>query len=418
MPKSQSLSDRARMTPYKLYNDLISEVPEKLLKEKVSLTYFGSSCAGTILEHKRKQMNVKNDESNTVAIENDKYFENYWKLTSDTKVKFMTTSYQDHIDNGNTEEPRWAFRNVPYNDESSSNGTPIWQRLVEADNKNSILDYQVDILPTSLMRGSSTQSIRERYFNDFGLCQIRTIPFDAFKDWGADVETAAYFCQKGYNDIITVKTDIETYSHNFRDEGFIVTPDTKVELDFVLNCVKRENYKFTAPKLIGADGKKISYNIKNSDLFSKEKSSTFKYPILCEMKKDKNVLGYTSIIVDQDYNKDRLVIPNYTGGWDGGKRELGVVKHIEPGIQLPANSYKYIVCTPEQAEHHARYLTSTYVQYLQYVWKVQRTNDAPQLRSIPLLEDFTLENDDDILEYLNGVDIKQEILDGFARKTR
>jgi hypothetical protein len=413
--KKQSLSDRADMFPVKYYGEQISEIPNP--QDKGSLTYFGSSCHLRLLEARRKQLKIKHSDANTLAIENDNYFVTACKSKTSASATYRVVSYEEHANRGLDKDVKWAVRNVPYNDESTNNGTPLWQDLIEADNKNGILEFQTDVLPTSLERGSATSSIRKRYFDEFGLYKVRTIPFDAFKDWGADVATGMYFCRKGYDGDITVKTDIETYTHDFRKEGFIVTPDTKVELDFILNCVYKPSYEFGAPKLVGEDGKRLKGNVKKLDIFSQDKDSTFKYPLLCEMRSDKNVLGYTSTLVDPDWDKDRLVIPNYTGGWDGGKREMGVVKYIPAGIQLPANSYKYMVCDAREAEIHATYLMSTYVKYLQYIWKVQRTNDSPQLRVIPKLTDFSVETDDDILEFLGGTDIKQEILDGYTRKT-
>ena len=280
------------------------------------------------------------------------------------------------------------------------------------------MDWQADVLPTSLQRGSN-EDIRKSYLNDYGLYKIKTIPFDAFSEYGADVETAMYFCKKGYDGNIEIVTDIETYSYDFRKEGFIVTPDTKVELEFILSCLRKDSYDFNSVKSINPlTGKSLKVNSKKSEFFSENKDSTFKYPLLCKMQKDNNVLGYTSDIIDPDCDKPRLVIPNYTGGWDSGNRHLGVAKYIEPGIQLPKNSYKYKICVEQEALMHSKYLMSMPVKYLQYVWKVQRTNDAPQLKVIPKLTDFTLETDDDILEFLGGTDIKQEIENGYARKTR
>tara|TARA_B110000503_G_scaffold31877_1_gene51613 strand:+ start:161 stop:1414 length:1254 start_codon:yes stop_codon:yes gene_type:complete len=412
--KKQSLSERADIFPVKIYGEQISEIPNP--QDKGVLTYFGSSCYLRLLETRRKQMNLIHSKENTLAIENDNYFVTSCKSKTSSPATYVVKGYDNHIKEGLNKDVKWAVRNVPYNDESTNNGTPLWQDLIEADNKNGVLEFQSDVLPTSLERGSATASIRKRYFDDFGLYKVRTIPFDAFKEWGADVATGMYFCRKGYAGDITVKTDIETYTHDFQKEGFIVTPDTKSELDFILSCVYKPSYDFSAPKLVGLGGKRLKGNVKKLDIFSLNKTDTFKYPLLCEMRADKNVLGYTSTIVDPDWDKDRLVIPNYTGGWDGGKREMGVVKYLPAGIQLPANSYKYMICDPTKAKIHAMYLMSTYVKYLQYIWKVQRTNDAPQLRVIPELTDFTVQTDDDILEFLGGTLIKKEIIDGYSRK--
>ena len=70
--KKQSLSDRADMFPVKIYGEQVAEIPN--IEDKGSLSYFGSSCYLRLTEARRKQMDIKHSEENTLAFENDNYF--------------------------------------------------------------------------------------------------------------------------------------------------------------------------------------------------------------------------------------------------------------------------------------------------------------------------------------------------------
>jgi hypothetical protein len=129
------------------------------------------------------------------------------------------------------------------------------------------------------------------------------------------------------------------------------------------------------------------------------------------------VLGYTSEIIDPNYNKDRIAIPYQVGGYDGGKREIGVVKKVEAGLQL-GTSYLVDDSITSDIDSHASYLKSLLPLYLLYTWRTSKTNDNPQLRIIPKLTDTSVETDDDILTLFGAIDLKQEIIDGLGRKTK
>lgn len=362
-------------------------------------------------------MNVLHSEANTIAFENDKYFISKAKDDTTAKAKFEVRSYEEHIKQGLDKDVKWAVRNVPYN-YPGPGATRLWADIVKADNKNGVLDYQSDVLPTALQRGqdSELKDMRNRYFNDYGIYKVRALPFDAFSEWNADVETAAYFCRKGYDGDITVKTDVSTYQYDFRSKGVIATPDTLNEVDFLFKCLEQDSYNFKNVKhsLEGKDFKKFKNNPK---IFSETKTTTHKHPIIIGLKSNEDILGYTSEIIDLNYDKDRIAIPYQVGGYDGGKREIGVVKKVNAGIQL-GTSYLVDDSITLDIGVHVNYLKSLLSLYLLYTWRTSKTNDNPQLKIIPKLFDTTVETDDDILEIFDAIDLKQEILNGLGRKIK
>lgn len=413
--KKQSLSQRADMFPIKIYGEMVKEVPKTLLNKTVSLSYFGSSCFNRLIEARRTKMDIVHSKENTLAIENDNYFITSAKSKTNTPATYKVVPYEKHIEQGLDKDVKWSTRNVPYN-YPGQGAARLWADIVKADNKHGVLDWQGDILPTALQRGqdSELKDMRNRYFNDYGLYKIRTLPFDAFSEWNADVETAAYFCRKGHTGNVTVKTDISTYEYDFRSKGVIVTPDTLNEVDFIFNCLGQDSYNFKGVKhsLEGKDFKKFKEDPK---IFSETKTSTHKHPIIVGLKANENILGYTSTIIDPNYNKDRIAIPYQVGGYDGGKREIGVVKKVEAGLQL--GSYLIDSSITSDIDIHAEYLKSLLPLYLLYTWRTSKTNDNPQLRVIPKLHDTSVETDDDILELFGATDLKDEIINGLKRKT-
>jgi hypothetical protein len=412
--KNQSLNNRADMFPVNIYKEIVAEVPKTLLEEKVSLGYFGSSCLLRLIEARRKQMDIVHSKKNTLAIENDNYFITSVKSKTNTPATYKVVPYEKHIQQGLDKSVKFRLDNKPYN-YPGQGATRLWADLVKADNKHGILDWQGDVLPTALQRGqdSELKDMRNRYFKDYGLYKVRALPFDAFSEWNADVETAAYFCQKGYTGNITVKTDISVYDYDFKSRGVIVTPDTLDEVDFIFNCLDQDSYNFKNVKhsLEGKDFKKFK---KDPKIFSETKTATHKYPIVIGLKANENILGYTSTIIDPGYNTDRIAIPYQVGGYDGGKREIGVVKKVEAGIQL--GSYLVDSSINKDIDKHSAYLKSLLPLYLLYTWRTSKTNDNPQLKVIPKLYDTSVETDDDILELFNATGLKEEIVNGLERK--
>lgn len=134
------------------------------------------------------------------------------------------------------------------------------------------------------------------------------------------------------------------------------------------------------------------------------------------MKANENIIGYTSTIIDSNYDKDRIAIPYQVGGYDSGKRQIGVVKKVEAGLQI-GNYYTDSSLTKD-IDVHAEYLKSLLSLYLLYTWRTGKTNDNPQLRVIPKLHDTSVETDDDILELFGATDLKEEIINGLGRKIK
>lgn len=420
LSKTQSLSERADMFPVAIYGEQIADIPDDLLGSKGSLTYFGSSCHLRLLEMRRKTVGVTHTESNTVAIENDNYFINSCKSKTSIAADYIVKGYKEHIEQGLDSNVKWAVRNTPYNYEGQG-AARLWADIIKADNKNEILDYQSDILPISLMRGSDGElkGMRSKFLNDYGLYKVRPYPFHAFAAWNAKVATAGYFCRKGYSGDITVKTDVSTYQYDFRSRGLIVTPDTEVEVDFLFHCLDSEGYTWNPVKheVLGFLNSK-SMTIKNPKIFSFTKDDTFKYPMVIKLdSKTGYKLGYTSIIVDvKGIECDKIVIPYQCSSYASGGSELGNVVYVPAGIQL-MGSYKWIEISASESNAHVNYLQSLPVKYLLANWRTSQTNDLPQLNIIPKLSDTMLTTDDDILEFLGGKSIKKEIINGYRKKT-
>lgn len=419
--KTQSLNDRARMHPVNIYGEMVKEVPINLLEQPGSFNYFGSSTHMLLTQKRRKLNNMKHDSSNTIAVENDQYFVNDAKADMyDADVDLSVRGYQEHIEKGNNSNVKWRLNNYPYN-WPGQGASRLWAELVRADNMHGVLDFQGDILPTSLMRGqdSELKEMRNLYLNDYGLYKVIPYSWNSFKEWGADVETAGYFCKKGYNGNITVKTNISEYDYDFRSLGFIMTPDTLPELMWGLSCLgSKQKYKFkgNALSLNGKNLGSMRKVMKNKTIYSDEKTKSHKYPILKELRLDGNhKYGYTSEIIDSTHDRNRLICPYLVGAYNTeGRREIGAVFNAEAGVQV--GSYLIEQNLTDNLLAHSKYLTSLPVKSLLYMWRTSKTNDNSQLRIIPKLTDFTVETDADILEFLGGTDIKQEIENGYARK--
>ena len=417
MAKTQSLSDRTRFYPVKIATEMASEIPVNVIKDTGLFGYYGSSCFMDAVNSRRTKLNISSDEKNTVAIENDKYFENMMKMTSPTSAKFYQIDYKDYI-SGKTmikETPKFRLDNKPYNYEGQGNAR-MWDDIVKRDNSSGVLDWQGDILPNSLLRSNDLSEMRETYFNDYGLYKVRPLSFDTFTEYGAKVATCIYYCKKGYTGPITVQTDVSTYEYDFKKLGFIVTPDTKKEVDFILNCLNMEGYIWKGVKLKERFFNSKSKEILNSKLFSLTKDNTYKYPVVIKLNKDgTHELGYTSEIVDSESIKhDKIVTPYQCSSYASGGSDLGNVVFIPKGVQL-SGSYRWTEVIGN-GDAEISYLQSRPIKYLLQEWRTSQTNDGPQLQIIPKLTDHNVQTEDDILTFLGGMDIKQEIINGYTRK--
>jgi hypothetical protein len=420
---THSLAIRQRMFPVNVYGEMVKEIPKKMLSNAGQFGYFGTPVGLMLLKKRREELGIKHSKENTKAIENDRYFINgAIKDAPEVEADYKQISYNDYINNGlvpSMNSPKWRLDNKPYN-WPGQGAEKLWNLLVEADNRHGILDWQGDILPTSLMRGndSELEKMRNCYFDDYGLYKIRPWPFDTFIEWGAKVSTAGYFCEKGYGGKITVKTDVSTYDYNFRSKRLIVTPDTVDEVDFIFNCYNSKNYQWHSIKYSESFFNGKTKEIKNKQVFSFTKNKTFKYPIVIRLTgKNTFELGYTSYIVDNSINFDKVIIPYQCSSYASGGTDIGNVVYIPAGIQL-MSGYRWTKVTPTTALIEVKYLTSFPVKYLINEWRTSQTNDGHQLNVIPKLTDFTVKTEDDILEFLGGKDIKKEIENGYRRKTK
>lgn len=422
MSKVQSLSNRANMDNYDVLFPMVKEIPESLLLQKGNLGYFGTPAIPALVHSRRKYMGIKHNNTNTLITENDNFFIEYGNMIAPeafNKIKSIVVDYQTHINNGLDKSVKWSVSNKPYN-YPGKGAARLWADLVKADNLNGVLAWQANLLPVSLQRGKDSELIemRDLFLNSYGLKKIKTLPFDAFKEYNADVDTAIYICEKGYNGIISINTDISSYDYDFRKKGVIITPDTLDEVDFIFNCLSESSYNFQSVKLTRS-GKKIERLSKEKNLVNDTKTSVYKYPMVHRLRKDKLELCYTSEIIDESINFDKLAIPYQTSGYDNGFRELGVARHVPAGIQL-GGSYRYEANLRliNEIEAHASYLKSLPVDYLLYNWRTSPTNDAPQLNVIPKLKDLNAQSIEDYIKDIGGETIKDEIINGYRRKTK
>jgi len=413
--KTQSLSARADMFPVKIYGEQVAEIPN--IEDKGSLSYFGSSCYLRLTKLRRDQMGIEHSKVNTLAFENDNYFVNASEDDTNAPATYKVVPYEEHIEKGLDKDVKWAVRNVPFN-YPGQGATKLWPDIIKADNKNSILDYQSDVLPIALMRGndSDLKDMRHRFLHDYGLYKVRPYPFKTFLEWNAKVPTAGYFCIKDFDDDITVKTDISDYQYDFRSKGIIVTPDTKDEVDFIFSCLDKESYIWNSVSLTESVINTKSMKIKNDKLFSFTKTSVFKHPMVIKLNKNGTyLLGYTSEILDtESINYDKIVTPYQCSGYASGRNDLGNVTFVPAGIQL-MSSYRWTPINKDEEKYHINYLQSLPVNYLLENWRTSQTNDAPQLKIIPKLTE-QVTNVKDILIMLGGQDLEKEIINGYNRK--
>jgi hypothetical protein len=422
MSKVQSLANRANMDNYDVLAPMVKEIPKVLLSDKGNLGYFGTPAIPALVEHRRKYLGLKHNNKNTIISENDNFFIEYGNMIAPDafkKIDARVVDYQTHINQGLDNSVKWSVSNKPYN-YPGKGAARLWADLVKADNLNGVLEWQANLLPVSLQRGqdSELKEMRELFFNSYGLKKIKTLPFDAFAEYNADVDTSIYICEKGSNGLITIETDISTYNYDFRTRGLIVTPDTVDEVDFIFDCLGSASYDFQGVKLT-RDGKKIERLSKEKNLVSQTKTKEYKYPMVHRLRKGELELCYTSSIIDESINFDRLVIPYQTSGYDNGCRELGVARHVPAGIQL-AGSYRYesTLRSSDEINSHASYLKSLPVDYLLYNWRTSPTNDHPQLKVIPKLKDIGANSLNDYINDIGGKDLKDLIINGYRRKTK
>jgi|APGre2960657373_1045057.scaffolds.fasta_scaffold02280_6 hypothetical protein len=421
MSKIQSLANRANMDNYDVLFPMIKEIPDQLISKKGNLGYFGTPAIPALVHSRRKYMNIKHNNINTVITENDNFFIEYGNMIAPeafNKINATVVDYQTHINKGLDKSVKWSVSNKPYN-YPGKGAARLWADLVKADNLNGVLDWQANLLPVSLQRGQDGELIemRDLFFNQYGLKKIKTLPFDAFKEYNADVDTSIYICEKGYTGPLNIVTDVSSFNYNFKDRGIIVTPDTVDEVDFIFNCLDSTSYNFKQSRLT-RNGERIRLN-NEKNLVSKTKTPIFKYPLITRLGKDKLELSYTSEIIDDSINFDRLVIPYQTSGYDNGCRELGVARHVPAGTQL-GGSYLYETSLKniKEIEAHATYLKSLPVEYLLYNWRTSPTNDAPQLNVIPRLKDLNAQSVEDYIKDMGGEDLKDLIINGYRKKTK
>ena len=187
MSKIQSLANRANMDNYDVLFSMIKEIPDQLISKKGNLGYFGTPAIPALVHSRRKYMDIKHNNTNTVITENDNFFIEYGNMIAPeafNKINSTVVDYQTHINKGLDKSVKWSVSNKPYN-YPGKGAARLWADLVKADNLNEVLDWQANLLPVSLQRGQDGELIemRDLFFNQYGLKKIKTLPFDAFKEY-------------------------------------------------------------------------------------------------------------------------------------------------------------------------------------------------------------------------------------------
>lgn len=378
----QSLTSRAQMSALEPYKAMISEIPKSLIAEPCSIAYYGCGALPAILDSRRKNLGIETTPDNLLIYESNEVYNTYGSslysvfASSYVGVKEYEEEFEFDF------KPKYAVRNMPYQAAGQGKGN-IYHKLLEQELQHDY-EWTADILPNSWQRSNAgdLKRVREIMLNEMGLYKIVVLPFDAFAEFGVKTDTAIYFCRRGYTGDITVQyynDPTVNYSHNFRDEPFIVTPRSKEAVKFLLENAKQED-KFQIKNINGKAWKQLKLESKQTEIH--------KYPVITRLKKTEQAsqCQYSDVLFDEDYDKHRVAVAYLATGWDQGKKHFGNVVYISPGKQL-GMSYKYIAFDTEEEAITARdYLDSKLVRWINHYWRTSRTCDPPQWRAIPKTE--------------------------------
>lgn len=314
--------------------------------------------------------------------------------------------YREDVDM-TTFDPKFSIRNLPYQEPGQGRAN-LYPTLLEKQLKHDY-EWTADILPTAWLRGEGAElkKVRKMFLEQMGLYKLTILPFDTFSEFGANLETAIYYCKKGYNGPIEVTYygSDESYEFDYRLEDYIIVPPTKEEAIEIYNFVKNYNH-YTVTQVNGKAFDKVKKEMSNVKTKEKE------YPVITLLKKkvEDCEIKYTDYMFDEDSDKYRVVTSYLAAGWGKGDKHYGNIVYVPPGYQL-SSTYKYIVCKDkEEALAVERFLKSKLVHYLAHYWRTSRTADGPQWRCIPVLDRFDLKTDEEIIEhFVKDVDLQERI---------
>jgi hypothetical protein len=404
-----SLTSRAKFAAVNVYREMVKEIPFRLLDKPCVIPFYGCGALPAVLDSRRIFNNINTNKNNLFVYESNevynKYAQGVYTLTF-TKALNGVFDYREDI-NMKTFEPKFSIRNLPYQEPGQGRAN-LYPTLLEKQ-LNHDYEWTADILPTAWLRGEGgdLKKVRKMFLDKMGLYKITILPFDAFSEFGANLETAIYYCKKGYNGPIEVNYygSDESYEFNYRLEEYIIAPPTKKEAIQIYNFVKNYNhYTITQvnSKVFNKVKKELTANA------TKEKL----YPVITKLKKkvENCDIKYTNYIFDKDSNKHRVVTSYLAAGWGKGDKHYGNIVYVPPGYQL-TNTYKYIICdTEEEAIALERFLKSKLVHYLAHYWRTSRTADGPQWKCIPVLDRFDLITDNEIIDhFVKDLELQERI---------
>lgn len=406
---SNSLTSRARFFVTEVYQLMANEIPTKVLDKTGTSPYYGCIALPGAVYTRRKKENIETTEDNLIIYESNKVYNKYADglMPELTRTCNMDTiKYEDHAKlDLTTFDPKFSLRNLPYQKPGQGRAN-LYPELIKNELAHNY-EWTADILPTAWLRSDSgdLKQTRKIFLDKMGLYKIVVLPFDTFKDFGANLETAIYFCKKGYKGNITIQHygDQTSYDYDFRSRDVIITPRSGEEVDFIFNCVKKSHYEV---KGVGSAFKEIKKYL------SATKQGNFVYPVVDKLKKtlDTCSFKYTDKLYDSDHNKHRVVTSYLAAGWGKGDKHYGNLVYVPPGYQL-SGTYKYIVVNNKQeADAIIFYLNSKLVRYLAHYWRTSRTCDQPQWNSIPVLDKFDLNTEDKVLDhFITSPTLKERI---------
>ena len=327
------------------------------------------------------------------------------ELTRNTTMN--TIPYTGHSDiDLSTFAPKFSIRNLPYQKPGQGRAN-LYPTLIKNELCHNY-EFTGDILPTAWLRSDSgdLKATRKMFVSNMGLYKIVVLPFDTFKEFGASLETAIYFCKKGYTGDITIEhfNENNAYQYDFRKTDVIVTPRTQEEVDFIFDCVNKEHYNILG---VGSVFKNVKGSLRATS------DDDYAYPVIDKLKKTLATckLKFTNQFFDIDIGEHRVVTSYLSAGWGKGDKHVGNLVYIPPGYQL-SGTYKYIIVKDKkEAEAVAFYLNSKFARYLMHYWRTSRTCDQPQWNSIPVLDKFDLDTEEKIVEhFIKNKSLQQKIL--------
>jgi hypothetical protein len=410
-----SLTSRAKFAAVDVYREMVKNVPQDLLSEPCVIPFYGCGALPATLDSRRMFNNIETNKDNLFVYESNevynKYAQGVYMLTF-MKAQQGVHDYREDIDMA-TFDPKFSIRNLPYQEPGQGRAN-LYPTLLEKLKKHDY-EWTADILPTAWLRGEGAElkKVRKLFLDEMGLYKITILPFDAFSEFGANLETAIYYCKKGYNGPIEVThygCD-ESYEYDYRLEDYIIAPKTKEEAVAIYNFIKNYNH-YDVTQVNGKVFDEVKKNLKT------DKTD---FPVITTLKKSVEdcEVKYAEYVFDEDSDKHRVVTSYLAAGWGRGDKHYGNIVHVPPGYQL-SSTYKYIICD-NKAEAIAleRYLKSKFIHYLAHYWRTSRTADGPQWKCVPKLDNHKLETDNDIIEHFVKDKTLQEIIknDPLHKKT-